>query len=266
MHEFLTDFYAILRPIFLHSANAVAIVVCGFFISRFLRKKVLKFLRDRDEILANFTAQLVFILGLLITIVTMLGTIGVQIASILAVLGTAGIAIALALKDSLSSIAGGIILIVLRPFQKGDVIGISGVEGKVESVNLFNTQIRLHDNGLAIIPNSNVSSQKIINFTDADVRRIELQVSVAYDTNLARAQEILQDLVEQMPKIDKNFTPIIGLTDFSDSAIIFTVRVWAQISDGLFAVKSELICAIQKAFADAGIEIPYNKMDVQIKS
>ncbi|MDU7692857.1 MAG: mechanosensitive ion channel [Helicobacter sp.] len=263
MLEKLTDL-AVHLALFLTICKALIIVILGYFIALFLKRKTRKILSKKDEILAIFTAQLVFIISLIVVAITALSALGVQVASILAVLGTAGLAIALALKDSLSSIAGGIILIVLRPFTRGDIVEINGIEGRVECVTLFNTTVRLHDNKLAIIPNRNIASSNIINATDAPTRRIDIVVGVGYDSDLALAAKVLKDVVADFPKIDREKEPLIGITDFGESSINFIVRVFANLEDGLFAIKSDLIAQIKLAFDANNIEIPYNKLDLQI--
>ncbi|PAF47808.1 mechanosensitive ion channel protein [Helicobacter sp. 12S02634-8] len=244
--------------------KAVIILVVGFYIAKIVRSKTHRFIGKRDEILGNFISQVAFIAVLIVTIVTMLGNIGVQTASILAVLGTAGVAIALALKDSLSSIAGGIILIVLRPFKKNDTIEIGPINGKVEAINLFNTMIRMPDDKLAVLPNRNVVNANIINCTDSEKRRIEWVFGVRYDSDIEVVRGILKTTIAQMDKIDQDMTPFVGVTDFGANAVCFTIRVWAKIQDNVFSIRSELIEATKAALDAAHIEIPPQKLDITL--
>ncbi|WP_367971771.1 small-conductance mechanosensitive channel MscS [Helicobacter acinonychis] len=262
----LIDFLPLAKHFGIILIKAVVIACVGFYLSFFLRKKIVKLLSKKDEILANFIAQVAFVLILIITTIITLSTLGVQTTSIITVLGTAGIAVALALKDSLSSIAGGIILIVLRPFKKGDTVELSGLNGKVESVNLFNTSLRLHDGRLAVLPNRNVANSNIINSNNTECRRIEWVCGVGYGSDIELVHKTIRDVIDAMEKIDKNMPTFIGITDFGQSSLNFTIRVWAKIEDGIFNVRSELIERIKNALDANHIEIPFNKLDISIKN
>lgn len=262
--EILLSELPLLESLGIALIKAAFILILGWYLAFFLRKKTMKILAKKDEILANFVAQLAFVLCIIVTIITTLGTLGVQTTSILTVLGTAGVAIALALKDSLSSIAGGIILIVLRPFKKGDTVELSNLSGKVESVNLFNTSIRLPDERLAILPNRNIVNANIVNSTDSEKRRIEWICGVGYKSDIEVVRQTIKDVIASMDKIDKTLTPFVGITDLGPSSLNFTIRVWAKIEDGIFNVRSELIERIKVALDEKNIEIPFNKLDVSI--
>lgn len=263
--EFFISYLPMLQTLGINALKAIAIMLIGWYFARFMRTKLIKILAKKDEILANFLAQLGFIVCIIITIITTLGTLGVQTTSILTVVGTAGVAIALALKDSLSSIAGGIILIVLRPFKKGDVVELGSIAGKVEAVNLFNTSIRMADDRLAILPNRNIVSANIINSTDSERRRIEWVCGVGYDSDIEKVRNIIKEVIANMDKIDQDFPPFVGITDLGASSLNFTIRIWAKIENGVFNVRSELIEKVKVALDKEGIEIPFNKLDITIK-
>lgn len=250
---FLKDFSLIL-------IKAIVIFVIGFYLAKFSRKKIFHVVSKKDPILANFVSQVISIGILVITIVTLLGNIGVQTTSILTVLGTAGVAIALALKDSLSSIAGGILLIILRPFRKDDTIELGSITGKVESINLFNTAIRLGDDKLAILPNRNIVNANIINSTDSQKRRLEWVFHVAYESDIQKIREIIKNVIEKIEKIDQNISPFIGVTDFGNNSLIFTIRIWAKIQDDVFTLRSILIENTKIALDKEGIKSPSQKI------
>ncbi|PAF43068.1 mechanosensitive ion channel family protein [Helicobacter sp. 11S03491-1] len=244
--------------------KAIVILVIGFYIAKFARKKINKIIGKKDEILGNFISQAIFISILIVAGVTMLGNIGIQTTSILTVLGTAGVAIALALRDSLSSIAGGIILIVLRPFKKNDTIELGSIVGNVESINLFNTMIRMPDDKLAVLPNRNVVNANIINCTDSEKRRIEWVFGVKYNSDIQKIRFIIKDVISKMDKIDTNIAPFVGVTDFGSNSLNFTIRVWAKLQDNIFTLRSELIENIKIALDKEHIEIPPQKLDITI--
>lgn len=244
--------------------KAILIFVTGFFLARFARKKISKIVGKKDEILGNFISQVISISILIIAIVTALANMGIQTGSILAVLGTIGVAIALALKDSLSSIAGGIILIVLRPFRKNDTIELGSITGNVEGINLFNTMIRMPDDKLAILPNRNVVNANIINCTDSNKRRIEWVFGVKYDNNIEEVRHIIKEVISKMDKVDSTLAPFIGVTDFGQNSLNFTVRVWAKLEDNVFGIRSELIENTKIALDKQKIQIPPQKLDITI--
>ncbi|WP_187924800.1 small-conductance mechanosensitive channel MscS [Helicobacter pylori] len=260
----LVDFFPQAKHFGIVLIKAIVVFCIGFYFSFFLRNKTMKLLSKKDEILANFVAQVTFILILIITTIIALSTLGVQTTSIITVLGTVGIAVALALKDYLSSIAGGIILIILHPFKKGDIIEISGLEGKVEALNFFNTSLRLHDGRLAVLPNRSVANSNIINSNNTACRRIEWVCGVGYGSDIELVHKTIKDVIDAMEKIDKNMPTFIGITDFGQSSLNFTIRVWAKIEDGIFNVRSELIERIKNALDANRIEIPFNKLDISI--
>lgn len=244
--------------------KVILIFVVGFFLSRFARKKINKIVGKKDEILGNFISQVISISILIVAIVTALANMGIQTGSILAVLGTIGVAIALALRDSLSSIAGGIILIVLRPFRKNDTIELGSITGNVEGINLFNTMIRMPDDKLAILPNRNVVNANIINCTDSNKRRIEWVFGVKYDNDIEEIRHIIKDVISKMDKVDSSVAPFIGVTDFGQNSLNFTIRVWAKLEDNVFGIRSELIENTKIALDGQKIQIPPQKLDITI--
>ena len=182
--------------------KAALILIIGYYLSRFVANKIRKAIAKQDEILARFIGQVIFVLLLVVMIIAALGTIGVQTNSIIAVLGTAGVAIALGLKDSLSSVASGIVLIILRPFKRGDLIEVSGLVGNVEAINLFTTNLRLNDGKFAIIPNSNMATANIINTTYNDQRRIELIIGVGYESDIEAVKNIIIEVLQSTPEFE----------------------------------------------------------------
>lgn len=253
-----------LQSLVLVLLKVIVIFVVGFFLARFARKKISKIIGKKDEILGNFISQVISISILIVAIVTALANIGIQTGSILAVLGTIGVAIALALRDSLSSIAGGIILIVLRPFRKNDTIELGSITGNVEGINLFNTMIRMPDDKLAILPNRNVVNANIINCTDSNKRRIEWVFGVKYDNNIEEIRHIIKDVINKMDKVDLSLAPFIGVTDFGQNSLNFTIRVWAKLEDNVFGIRSELIENTKIALDRQKIQIPPQKLDITI--
>lgn len=246
--------------------KGVILLFAGIYLAFFSRTRVRKIINKKDEILGNFFSQVLFVCIIILSVITALGTMGVQTTSIIAVLGTAGLAIALALKDSLSSLASGIVLIVLRPFKKGDLLELGSITGRVEAINLFHTTLRLPDNKLAIFPNESVTKGVITNCTDAEKRRIEWVVGVGYKSDIEEVKSILSAVVESIGEISKDPEPFVGVIELSSSSINFSIRVWIENNINLFAVRSKLIEECKKALDNAGVEIPYNQLDVRVSN
>ncbi|PAF44853.1 mechanosensitive ion channel family protein [Helicobacter sp. 11S02596-1] len=265
----ILDFFHITLPfiqdISLSLLKAIIILFVGFYLARLARKKTHTLIAKKDEILGNFISQVASIGIIIITIVTMLSNIGVQTTSILTLLGTIGVAIALALKDSLSSIAGGIILIVLRPFKKNDTIEIGQISGKIEAINLFNTKIALPDGKLAVLPNRNVANATIINCSHSQKRRIEWIFQAPYNTDIQKVREILKNVLTNLEKTKKvqhfdSKNAFIGVSDLSPESLTFTIRVWIKNQDS-HSFKSELIEKTKEAFDSAQIQIPPDSLE-----
>lgn len=244
--------------------KAALILIIGYYLSRFVANKIRKAIAKQDEILARFIGQVIFVLLLVVMIIAALGTIGVQTNSIIAVLGTAGVAIALGLKDSLSSVASGIVLIILRPFKRGDLIEVSGLVGNVEAINLFTTNLRLNDGKFAIIPNSNMATANIINTTYNDQRRIELIIGVGYESDIKSVKNIIIEVLQSTPEVDLEQQYFIGLTELASSSLNFTLRFWVKLEYGVLNTQSKVLESIKTNLDKHGIEIPYNKLDINI--
>ena len=246
--------------------KSLSLLLGGIYLAHFAKKKAKKLISKKDEILGNFISQVIYVCIIILSSITALGTLGVQTTSIIAVLGTAGLTIALALKDSLSSLASGIVLIILRPFKKGDLLELGSIVGRVEAINLFHTTLRLPDNKLAIFPNEAITKGVITNCTDAEKRRIEWVVGVGYKSDIEEVKNILNNVISNIDEISKDPTPFVGVTELSSSSINFSIRIWIENHINIFAVRSQLIEECKKALDNAGIEIPYNQLDVRVSN
>ncbi|CUU40025.1 MULTISPECIES: small-conductance mechanosensitive channel MscS [Helicobacter] len=264
LKHYFIDFIPQIQQLSIGFLKAALILIIGYYLSRFVANKIRKAIAKQDEILARFIGQVIFVLLLVVMIIAALGTIGVQTNSIIAVLGTAGVAIALGLKDSLSSVASGIVLIILRPFKKGDLIEVSGLIGNVEAINLFTTNLRLSDGKFAIIPNSNMATANIINTTYNDQRRIELIIGVGYESDIESVKNIIIEVLQSTPEVDLQQQYFIGLTELGASSLNFTLRFWVKLEYGVLNTQSKVLESIKTNLDKNGIEIPYNKLDINI--
>lgn len=197
---------------------------------------------------------------LLLAVVQLLG---VPMTSMLAVLGAAGLAIGLALKDSLSNIASGVMLVALRPFRVGDIVTIHGVTGSVEFINIFQTRLRGADNQTVTLPNALITADSIVNLTPDTRRRVELVLGIGYDDDIDRARAIVMEILTSDPRILGEPAPDVLVYELADSSVKLGIRCHVANADW-FAVKCDLTERIKKAFDAAGITIPYPQRDTHV--
>lgn len=248
-----------------HLISAILILLFGYYLARILSKYTSKAIikATKDETLGVFLKNVVFAGILLLTFITALSNLGVKTTSIIAVLGTAGLAIALSLKDSLSNLASGIILVVLRRFNRGDVISVNSVVGKVDSINLFETKLTTLDNQVIIMPNSLLVSTPIINININPTRRMDLIFGIDYGSDIAKAKEILEEIFNEDSLVLKDPAPVIGVNALNASSVDLLVRFWVNTAD-YFQANITLPQKVKVTFEQKGIEIPYNKLDINI--
>ena len=247
--------------------SALLILVIGFYIarvfSRYVSKLIIKL--TGDETLGGFLRNVVFVALFILIIITALTNLGVQTTSIIAVLGTAGLAIGLSLKDSLSNLAGGILIIVLRHFKKDDLVVIGSVTGKVQEVNLFQTKLVTPDNQVVIMPNSMVVSAPVTNVNVNPTRRMDLIFSVSYTSDLQKAKTILEEVFASDEYVLQEPKPLVGVDVLNASSVDFMVRFWVKTGENINA-KLKLLQKVKTRFDAEGIEIPYNKLDINLNT
>lgn len=211
----------------------------------------------------QFLRKVAYIALLVLLALTVLSVFNVPMTSAFAVLGAAGLAIGLALKDSLSNIASGVMLVTLKPFRVGDTVTINNESGRVEEISIFQTRLRGADNQTIVLPNSLVTNDSIINLTPGTMRRIELIVGIAYDSNIDVAREAALGVMLADPRVLADPEPDVLVYALADNAVNLGVRCHVANADW-FVTKCELTERIKKAFDAAGIGIPFPQRDVHI--
>ena len=196
-------------------------------------------------------------------ILAALDTLGLPVTSLLAVVGAAGLAIGLALKDSLGNFASGVMLVMFRPFSKGDFVEVAGVAGKVDEVRIFSTILTTGDNKQVIIPNGQVAADTITNFTAKDTRRIDMVFGVGYDDDLKVARDVLTRVCSGHPKVLKEPALNIFVLNLGDSSVDFAVRPWAKTED-YWTVWGDVLEQAKVELEAAGCNIPYPQTDVHL--
>jgi len=219
--------------------------------------------RQLDEALSEFVISIISVVLTFIVALIALEQLGLDTTSLLALLGAAGLAVGLALKDSLSNFAAGVMLILFKPFKTGDFVEAAGIAGVVERITIFSTQLRTGDNRQIIVPNSGIYGDVITNFSAKPTRRVDLVIGIGYDDNIKQARDIIQTILDQDERILKDPAPVIVVGELGDSSVNLLVRPWVKTSD-YWAVYWHLLETIKMTFDDQGISIPFPQRDVHI--
>lgn len=249
----------------LRIAAALLIVLVGLWLARRISNSLRSLLeRTRMEaILANFFSNVTHAVVLVLVLVTALDALGVPPTSLLAVMGAAGLAVGLAMKDSLSNIAAGVMLIVLRPFRTGDVVEIAGITGVVEQVRLFQTVLRGFQNHEITLPNGQITASPIINYTARAQRRVDIPVGVDYGNDIRGAREVLLGFAKAHPSVLAEPAPDVIVDALADSSVNLVLRAWVNTPD--FAqTRSDLLEAVHRGLPEAGYSIPFPQTDMHL--
>ena len=269
--ESIKQFFASadLMPMLSDWVIKIFIALLIYLIGKWIEKRITNFVRklmearDSDPTLINFLGNVVYAILLIAVILAALDTLGLPVTSLLAVVGAAGLAVGLALKDSLGNFASGVMLVMFRPFSKGDVVEVAGVTGKVNEVRIFSTILTTPDNKQIIIPNGQVASDTITNYTANDQRRVDLVFGVGYDDDLKLTREVLTRICANHPKVLDDPETNIFVMNLGDSSVDFAVRPWAKTED-YWTVWGDLLETGKMELEAAGCNIPYPQTDVHL--
>lgn len=243
---------------------AAIIVLVGYWLAKWVSRIVHRALsRHVEATLAGFMKNVVYAVLMVVVFIAALQKLGVPTTSVLAVVGTAGLAVGLALKDSLSNIASGVMLIVLRPFRDGDYVQVAGLEGTIEEVRIFQTRLRTVDNRAIILPNSSITNTAIVNFTAKPQRRVDVAVGVGYDDDLKQAREVLLRIAADNPLVLKQPAPVVRVDALADSSVNLSLLAWANTPD-YAETRSQLLEAVRTELINHGLHIPYPQRDLNV--
>jgi small-conductance mechanosensitive channel len=233
---------------------AVGLLAVGVWIASWVARGIDRLMQrfQVEEILRTFLRNVAYGIGLVVVFIAVLDFIGVPTTSLLAVVGAAGLAIGLALKDSLSNTASGVMLIVLRPFRIGDAVKVAGEEGVVQSVHIFQTKLVTPDNREIILPNSQITSAPIVNYTGRGLRRIDVNVPLPFGEDLPAIRDALRALVSANPKVEKSPAPDVVVTSLGENIVTVQVQAWVAARD-YSQVRSEFLEAALADFHRRGM-------------
>ena len=250
----------------------VLLAIIVYFVGRFIIKYAIKALRavtqkrKVESSLTSFLNSLVSISLNLILAIIIIGILGIDTSSFLAVFASAGIAVGMALSGMLQNFAGGVLILMLKPYKVGDYIEAQGFAGTVREIQIFSTVLDTMDNQTIIIPNGPLATGSLKNSTKAPTRRIDLDVEVAYGTDPDEVRQVLMNVINADERIMQSgvFAPFIPMTTMSTSSIVFQMRIWVKATD-YWPVRFDTTEKVYKELGKAGIEIPFQQMDVHIK-
>lgn len=244
---------------------AILIMIIGNWLSHKISNLLGRLLEKNkvDVTLVGFLSNIIYYTLIIMVMIAAAGQLGINTTSFLTIVGAAGLAVGLALKDSLSNFAAGVMLILFRPFKVADVVNAGGVVGKVESINIFNTILNTPDNQRVIVPNNNITSGVITNITANPTRRVDLVVGISYSDNIGDAKATLAAIIDNEPLVLKDPAPTIAVSELGDSSVNLVVRPWVKTSD-YWDVYFGLTEKIKTTFDEKGISIPFPQRDIHL--
>lgn len=237
---------------------AIIVLIIGLYISKIVKKLVSKFLFKYNigKGVTNFIVYGIYISMISVVTLTCLEIIGVKTTSVVAVLGAAGFSIGLAFKEILSNLGSGMIILFFKPFNIGDYIQGSGVEGFVSDIQVFSTVLKTPDNKTIIVPNLQLTSNNIVNYTHQEKRRIDFSYIVSYDSDIDLVKKILSDIFEEEKRILKEPKPIIGIYSIENNTVNIVARPWVK-TDDYWDVYFDIMERVKKQFDLNKIEVPF---------
>src|SRR6056297_397888 len=245
--------------------GGILVLLFGLWITKFITQGVGKALTkgNVDPSLIPFLKRLTSIILKILVIITVMSMIGIQMTSFIALLGAAGLAIGMALSGTLQNFAGGVIILVFKPFKVGDFIEAQGYMGTVKEISIFTTRLNTVDKKLIIIPNGPLSTGALTNFSAEPQRRVDWTFGMAYGDDVESFKKAIHDFIAEDSRILNDPAPFIGLTELADSSVNFAVRVWVNSPD-YWDVFFQMNEKVYQRFADYKLNIPFPQMDVHL--
>ena len=254
-------------PLGLKLLAAVIVLILGRWVIKMIKKWMANGLMSRhgDATLHSFLSNLVSVVLYFFLIMAIVGILGINTSSLVALLASAGLAVGMSLGGTLQNFAGGVLIIMFRPFKVGDFIAAQGMEGIVSEIQIFNTHLLTTDNKEVILPNGALATGVMTNYSKQETRRVDWLFSIAYGDDYDKAKRVLRGLCDEDKRILKTPEPFVQLSKLNDSSVDITVRAWVNSAD-YWAVFFSMNEKVYKTFAAEGLNIPFPQMDVHMKS
>ena len=246
--------------------GAIVVWIIGSFIIKKLTNAFDRILEKQktDASLRPFLKSIVSILLTVLLVISVLSMLGVAMTSFIAILGAAGLAVGLALSGTLQNFAGGVMILLFKPFEVGNFIDAQGHKGTVKEIQIFNTILTDLDNKTIIIPNGGLSTNSVVNYSTEPTRRVDISVGIAYGEDVKKSRDILIALGETDKRVLKDPAPFIGVTELGDSSVNLTFRVWVKSAD-YWGVYFDMNENVYDAFNQGGVQIPFPQLDVHLQ-
>lgn len=244
---------------------ALITLFVGLYLIKIITRSTTKLMKKRelDESLRPFFGTLISVLLKTLLVISVMGMVGIEMTSFIAILGAAGLAIGMALSGTLQNFAGGVIILIFRPFKVGDFIDAQGHMGTVKEIQIFNTILLTPDNRTIIIPNAPLSSGSMVNFSSQAQRRVDFTFGTGYSDDIDKTKTILNDLINADSRILKEPAPFVAVSELADSSVNFVVRVWVEAAN-YWPVFFDMNENVKKEFDNQKISIPFPQRDVHI--
>ncbi|MEL7006730.1 MAG: mechanosensitive ion channel domain-containing protein, partial [Bacteroidota bacterium] len=245
--------------------GAILTLIIGLWVIGLITKAIRKGFDKRgvDPSLAPFLVSLINAILKIMLVISVIGMIGIEMTSFVAILGAAGLAVGLALQGTLQNFAGGVIILILKPFKVGDFIDAAGYTGTVNEIQIFNTILKTPDNKTIIIPNGALANSSMTNFSTEELRRVDFTFGIGYGDDVDKAKSAIQKLIDNDDRILKDPAPFVAVSALADSSVNFVVRVWAQSSD-YWGIHFDMNENVYKTFGEEGLNIPFPQMDIHL--
>ena len=242
---------------------ALATLVIGWWVIKIIVEAMGKNFEKKqyDPSLTRFLSSLVGVILRVALLISVISMIGVQTTSFIALLGAAGLAVGLALQGSLSNFAGGVLILIIKPFKVGDYIEALGFTGTVEKIEIFNTTMVTLDNKVVVIPNGSLANTSIVNHYVKDIRRVDLTFGISYDDDSNKAIKLINDLLEKDKRVLKDPAPFVTISSIGEYSVNITMKAWAN-TDEMWDVYFDMMKWIKEEFDRNGIRLPYPQREL----
>ncbi|MEZ5198432.1 MAG: mechanosensitive ion channel [Bacteroidales bacterium] len=244
---------------------ALVTLIIGLWIIKLIIKGIGRSMekKDVDPTLRQFLNSLLSMLLKVMLIISVISMLGVEMTSFVAILAAAGLAVGMALSGTLQNFAGGVMIVLFKPFKIGDFIDAQGYTGMVKEIQIFNTILKTPDNKTIIIPNGGLSTSAMTNYSTEEQRRVDFTFGIGYGDDIDKAKKVIEGLIEKDSRVFADPAPFIAVSELADSSVNFVVRVWANAAD-YWGIYFDLTENVKKAFDKEGISIPFPQTDVHI--
>ena len=245
--------------------GAIITLIIGWWIIKIIQRSIRKSFekREMEPSLRGFLNSMIGILLKVLLLISVVGMIGVQMTSFIAILGAAGLAVGLALSGTLQNFAGGVVILLFKPFKVGDYIDAQGHSGSVNEIQIFNTILKTPDNKTIIIPNGGLSTGSMVNYSTEPRRRVDFVFGIGYGDDVDKAKTVIQRLIDEDDRILKDPEPFVAVSELADSSVNLVVRVWAEASN-YWDIHFDMQEKVYKTFAKEGLNIPFPQMDLHV--